>query len=102
MDANVNVDVYCRNLERIGKEGGSLIITLEIDDLPDAEEAEKMARARLNVGGAKVTVWVDVSLSGTMNGGSMMSLCRPAGMSTILKVTGQAELIILTSVLPII
>ena len=40
-DANVNVDVYCRNIERIGKEGGSVIFTLEIDDLPDAEEAEK-------------------------------------------------------------
>ena len=57
MDANVNVDVYCRNLERIGKVGGSVIFTLEIDDLPDAEDAEKMLRKRLDVGGAKVTVW---------------------------------------------
>ncbi len=56
-DANVNVDVYCRNLERIGKVGGSVIFTLEIDDLPDAEEAEKMLRKRLDVGGSKVTVW---------------------------------------------
>ena len=66
-DTNVNVDVYCRNLERIGKEGGSLIITLEIDDLPDAEEAEKMARARLNVGGAKVTVWDVGGVMGYIN-----------------------------------
>ena len=56
-DTNVNVDVYCRNLERIGKVGGSVIFTLEIDDLPDAEDAEKMLRKRLDVGGAKVTVW---------------------------------------------
>lgn len=56
-DANVNVDVYCRNIERIGKVNGSVIFTLEIDDLPDAEEAEKMLRKRLDVGGSKVTVW---------------------------------------------
>lgn len=56
-DVNVNVDVYCRNIERIGKEGGSVIFTLEIDDLPDAEEAEKLLRKRLNVGGEKVTCW---------------------------------------------
>ena len=56
-DANVNVDVYCKNIERIGKVGGSVIFTLEIDDLPDAEEAEKLLRKRLDVGGSKVTVW---------------------------------------------
>ncbi len=66
-DENVNVDVYCRNMERIGKVGGSLIITLEIDDLPDAEEAEKMARARLNVGGKKVTVWDVGGVMGYIN-----------------------------------
>lgn len=66
-DANVNVDVYCKNVERIGKVGGSLIITLEIDDLPDAEEAEKMVRARLDVGGAKVTVWDVGGVMGYIN-----------------------------------
>lgn len=57
LNENVNIDVYCRNIERIGKKGGSVIFTLEIDDLPDAEEAEKLLRKRLVVGGAKVTVW---------------------------------------------
>lgn len=66
-DANVNVDVYFRNLERIGKVNGSLIITLEIDDLPDAEEAEKMVRARLDVGGKKVTVWDVGGVMGYIN-----------------------------------
>jgi len=53
-DANVNVDVYCQMIERVGN---SLIFTLEIDDLPDIDEAEKVARDRLSVGGKKVTVW---------------------------------------------
>lgn len=53
-DANENVDVYCQVVERVGT---SLFLTLEIDDLPNAEEAEEMAKKRLMVGGNKVTVW---------------------------------------------
>lgn len=66
-DANVNVDVYCKNIERIGKVNGSVIFTLEIDDLPDAEEAEKLLRKRLDVGGSKVTVWDVAGVMGYIN-----------------------------------
>lgn len=47
------IDVWCQGVEKIGN---SLIFTLEIDDLPDIEEAEKLVRARLAVG-KKVNVW---------------------------------------------
>lgn len=66
-DANVNVDVYCKNVERIGEKGGSVIFTLEIDDLPDAVEAEELLRKRLDVGGSKVTVWDVVGVMSYIN-----------------------------------
>ena len=53
-DGNINVDVYCQLVE---KAGSSLMFTLEVDDLPNIDEAEKIIRARLMTGGKKVTVW---------------------------------------------
>lgn len=74
-DANVNVDVYCRNIERIGKVGGSVLITLEIDDLPDAEKAEEMLKTRLKLGGPKVTCW---DVGGVMGQINLMNRARRA------------------------
>lgn len=51
-DANESVDVYCHVVEKVEN---SLMFTLEIDDLPDVDEAEKMVKARLMAGGKKVT-----------------------------------------------
>lgn len=48
------IDVWCQGVERIDN---SLIFTLEIDDLPDVEEAEKLVRARLMAGGKRVVAW---------------------------------------------
>ncbi len=53
-DINKNVDVLCQVVEPVGN---SLMITLEIDDLPNIAEAEKIVKARLMAGGKKVTVW---------------------------------------------
>jgi len=53
-DANENVDVLCQVVE---KAGSSLMVTLEIDDLPDVDKAETLVKARLMAGGNKVTVW---------------------------------------------
>ncbi len=53
-DVNKNVDVLCQVVEPVGN---SLMITLEIDDLPNIAEAEKIVKARLMAGGKKVTVW---------------------------------------------
>ena len=47
------IDVWCQGIERVGN---SLFFTLEIDDLPNIEEAEKIARAAL-AAGKKVDVW---------------------------------------------
>ena len=47
------IDVWCQGVERIEN---SLIFTLEIDDLPDIEGAEKLVRERLKAG-KKVNMW---------------------------------------------
>ncbi len=47
------IDVWCQGVERMGN---SLIFTLEIDDLPNVEEAEVLIRKRLEAG-KKVNVW---------------------------------------------
>jgi len=47
------IDVWCQGVERIEN---SLIFTLEIDDLPDIEAAEKLVRERLKAG-KKVNMW---------------------------------------------
>ncbi len=47
------IDVWCQGVEKMGN---SLIFTLEIDDLPNIEEAEELVRKRLQAG-KKVNVW---------------------------------------------
>jgi len=47
------IDVWCQGVERMGN---SLIFTLEIDDLPNIEEAEKLVETRLQAGN-KVNCW---------------------------------------------
>lgn len=54
MPANKLVDVYCQGYERVGN---SIFFTLEIDDLPDPEEAEEMIKTRLSLGDKKVRIW---------------------------------------------
>lgn len=54
MPENKTIDVYCQGHERVGT---SMFFTLEIDDLPDPEEAEKIVKERLSVGGKKVQAW---------------------------------------------
>lgn len=47
------IDVWCQGVEVMGN---SLIFTLEIDDLPNIEEAKKLVDERLKAG-KKVNCW---------------------------------------------
>ena len=47
------IDVWCQGVERMDN---SLIFTLEIDDLPNVDEAEALVRKRLEAG-KKVNMW---------------------------------------------
>jgi len=47
------IDVWCQGVEKMGN---SLLFTLEIDDLPNVDEAEALVRKRLEAG-KKVNVW---------------------------------------------
>tara|TARA_Y100000310_G_C20207780_1_gene589878 strand:+ start:238 stop:462 length:225 start_codon:yes stop_codon:yes gene_type:complete len=64
-DANENIDVYCRQIEKVGN---ALFITLEVDDLPDVDEAKKVAEARLKVGGPKINIWDNIGFLLYVNG----------------------------------
>lgn len=47
------IDVWCQGVEMIGN---SIIFTIEIDDLPNIEEARKLVETRLKAG-KKVNMW---------------------------------------------
>ncbi len=63
-DANDLIDVYCDVMVRDGK---SIFITLEFDDLPHPDEAEKLIKERLRVGGNKVTIKDVMAFCGYIN-----------------------------------